>query len=123
MLTTQTVEFKGENDFPSPFSGEGGRRPGEGTSEASIEQLNPLPKPSPEKGEGELYLKKVSASFSHSGGTVLSLAVASWRETPITSLPRSATIWPNWPFATSSAALAPTRVPRIRSNRVGPPPR
>src|SRR5258706_7708889 len=49
-----------------------------------------------------IYLKKVSASLSHSGETVLSLAVASCRETPTTSLPRSATIWPNFPLATSS---------------------
>src|SRR5258706_16363693 len=83
--------------------------------------MDPLPVTAGDDGGG-VYLKKVSASFNHSAGTVFILAVASSRDTPTPSFLPRATMFPNFAWAPSFAAFRPTWDPRLRSKRVGAPP-
>src|SRR5215469_17481232 len=91
-----------------PEPGEGGRVPGP----ADDRLMGGIRQP-----------KKTSASAYRSGGTSLSVAVASASGTLTISVPRSATMLPNAPSATALAAWTPNRVARTRSNAVGVPPR
>src|SRR5439155_1661650 len=67
--------------------------------------------------------KKTSASANCSRSICFGPAVASLRGTASMRVPWRATIWPKRPSRTRSTARRPKRVPMIRSNAVGEPPR